>query len=382
MPDDKAQICWLNGSYYHRRDIINQIKKSITDYDLCIYDEDYSAEYIEMQISSDDMFGKNKVVILNGIPHFKGTTDKSNKKWCEAFNKIPDSCIVIVNNVEIKSRQTIFNHVKKIGKTFNPPEFLKKPEACGYVSDRFEEYEKVVEPESIKLLVDSIGVGQNGVNVDRLLLNVKNVCGFVGKRKKIIEPTDIMKCLSQNTDYVLWDLFGAIDERSFIKCEVLLQRLCSDSTSVKSAIEGVLIPLLWRFKLLMMLKEIKVNGLHDNEIVEKIKQFSKVNKTKSGYHVSFVAELDADNNKKPIYTDYVINTALKGSYGKKPTIDTFTRTELVKAVKIIEECMIKVRMSKSETEALLALDGFFHFICNSDDIKESDLNCLIGVTHE
>jgi len=378
--DIKIRACWLSGSFFHCKFILSQLKEKIGIEKVYIYDENDSAEKIEMEINGNDLFNERKIILLKGIPHFKGTVDKSNKKWIELIKGITDDYFLIVHSDDTSSRLSIYNYIKKNGKVFDPPSHLKKKEALAYFSERIEELNKVIDPDMVKYVIDGMGNTAKGVPVDKIIVFIKAMMAYVG-RKKNIEKEDVMRCFSMNKDFVIWDILNAIDDRDIVKCQELVYLNCLNSSSVKSALEGILATSLWRFRLLLMIKDCKSNNLSDKELLVKVKEFSKTSREGSGYSTTYKADSEEDK-LKPVYSDFVINNLINGFYGQEATINKYSITELLGCVKVLEECIIKTRVSLTETEALLSFDSFLYYICRCKDMDYEILEDLRSVKYE
>jgi DNA polymerase III delta subunit len=378
--EEKIRICWLTGSFYHTRIILDKIKKSIGDYELYLYDENNTPEHIEMQILGSGLFASNRLIILRGIPHFVGTSTKSNSRWTEIFSNVPEDCVVVIDNVDVSSRQVIFKHIKKIGKVFDPPKVIKKDEAISYISDLFSEKNKNILREDIDLIVsNSLTEDGKGIDVDRVTMIVKQICYFVGNKKKNIEKLDLIRSLTGNNNYIIWDMFDAIDNRDFIKCEELLYS-ASEVSSIKGAIEELFRMLLWRFRLMFFLKEGLSLGRSQKEIFDGLKNIHKFSREGSGFYSKFSIDLDKENNEKVVYSESVANNMINGMFGKTPVLDKYSRTEVFKIMRIIEECLFKIRNISNEIEYLIVADSFFMFICGTVD--ENLLSKLRRIANE
>ena len=362
---DQARICWICGSFFHKQQIVEAIKKSLGDVKVLTYDDESTAEYIDMKISGNELFSEERVVILKDIPSFKGSAQKSNKKWKEVFSNIPEDCTVVVDGVDPNKKKVLHKHVQKIGKIFNPPASLKRPEACSYVIDIFEKSGKHIEDDDVGLIVDNCELEKGNLfDVDKMIMYHNLICNFVGNKKKNIVRQDILKCLPNNCNVLTWAVFDLIDKRDFDGCQKLLHRIVLSKNTAKEAIEGLFHQLSWRYRLLFFLKEQKISGLEDKDILDNLKELHRFTRDGSGEYSTFTTE------GKPLYSEKVGFSALKGFYGKTPAINLYSRTELFKSMKVIDECLLKIRNSNDDVECLLMADNFFMFICNVMDDKE------------
>ena len=125
---NNVNVCWLIGNYHQRIETLNKIKASLEDYSLAIYEGEYSLDYLHQGISELSCFDSKRLIILNDLPMHKGTKDKLSKKMQSVLEKVPDDCIVVLNNLDIFSN-SILSFVKKIGKVFSFEQFIEKESA-------------------------------------------------------------------------------------------------------------------------------------------------------------------------------------------------------------------------------------------------------------
>lgn len=375
---DNINVCWIEGSYHHSKEILGKIKESLGNHLVYEYDSDVTAAYIEHQILGDGLFSDNRLFILKDIPHFDKNYTKSNTKWKNLLSNLDDDCVVVFFGTDKNSRSVIYKHVKKIGKVFEFPKYIKKPEALSYVTDRFNHNNKNISDENSAIIVDSVGAGDKGYDIDELVMVVDKVLAYLGKSNKNVKKEDVCACLSTSNHFIIWDILNAVEDKDFMKCEKLLYLACLNSNNIKYIVESILTTLVWKFRLLLYLKECKTKKIDDEVAVKKI---SNIHKFSKKYNVRDVAvELEEDKNgPKSAYSSKMAHSVLKGFYGKKAVIDKFTRTEIFKAIYFLEGAMLKSRYCDNEYECLLLLDTFFMMFC--DDMKIDKLDFLLEYKH-
>lgn len=364
----EVRACWISGSYYHRKEILDKIRKSLVESESYYFSDNDSASLIEKNIIGGGLFGDNRLVLLDSIPRYNGTLQNSNKKWKHLLENIPDDCIVVFNDVDTSKNKAIYNHVKKIGKVFTTPDYLKKGEAVNYFRELFNHKNKSVEDKDLIMLIEFVGQKDKGYDVDQLAIVTEQICAYVGNRLKNITTENIVKCMSNNFNFIIWDINNAVEDKDFIKCQKLSFKAFSNSKNIKSTIEFIMHILLRKFRLLLFIKDKMHSGYTHEDIKKSVSNLHNFSKKVIGNNVEL--ELQTTSEGKPIssYSANMVQAALSGFYGSTPAVERFERVELVKAVKILEDFLYKVRYTDDDVDCKIMLDIFFGFICNVEDL--------------
>ena len=259
-----------------------------------VYDGDYTPEYIEQQICGYSLFSDSKVVIIKSIDSFDASAATSNKRWIEMLNRVPEGHLVIIDGVSPTSKPVLYKHVKKIGKVFDFPQYLKKEDVLGWFSTQMAEAEKECEDGCFDIMIENIGEEPDGsgYDVDKLYMYIKKLLDYVGNRKNI-DKFDIIKTCDGSGTFIIWNLFEAIDKRDYAKCVKLINTMVDMSKTSQDAVEYVFSMSLWRYRLLLMAKEFKYQKLSNEEISVRILGLTKAKRTGNGGGAVF--EQDKDN---------------------------------------------------------------------------------------
>ena len=361
MAEDKIQVCWITGSYHHGREIIEKIKQSLGDVCVESYSDGLSAEYIEMQIEGAGLFPEKRLIILKDLPQYNGS--KSNEKWKTLFSNITDDCTVVIDRVPAGTRRVIYKHIKEIGKVFDLPLYVKGADANAYIETEFTRRGKNITNDAISLFIQKIGEQDSGgISVDDLYMYINQICCYVGKRKKNISVEEIDAVVPTSYSAIIWNIFKALDKKDFCECQRLFYHFCK-SSSILEAVGQICNMLLWRYRLLLLIKEQKSKNIPDIEIIKNILVLHKLSKDGVGSEAIYSENGNA-------YTDDAVNNAVKGFYSQPSPTEFYSRTELFKFVKFILECNLKSRNTDNEIENLLIMDNLFMFICG---VVEEDI---------
>jgi len=365
MTNTQVKICWLTGCYFRRTESIKKICDGIKGYELYVYDNDVSAEYIEQQIMNHSLFVDKRIFILNSLPQYGNSSQVSNKKWSEIFKNTPNDCVIILNNIDPVKHEKLYKYVSSIGKVINYNQFLVKADAINWIISGTESIGKTILNDDAELIVDMIGEEyKKGVDLEKLYISFYKVRNYVGTHKKITRE-DIVKVADKYNNFIIWDLFNAIDDKNCIKCISLAKDYYNDNKNVKESIQYIFNMLLWRFRLFLTLKEIKSynSRLSENDIIEKMNTLYKIKRKGFGFYTSYTLDLDKEEKPKPMYTSFVVSSAMKSFYGNPSSLDKYDRKILFLAVKSIEESLLKIRNSNTEIDSILMLNLFFMLMC-------------------
>jgi DNA polymerase III delta subunit len=363
MPD-QVRVCWLSGSYFQRKALLENLLTQLGEHELWVYENDATPEYISQQIMGAGLFCNSRAIILKSLPDFEGS--QSNKKWSELLSQVPSDCLVIIDDVAPSSHPKIYSHVKKVGKVFEFPQYLPRPECLSWVSDRLVEAGKTTDKECIEQLVDSFGeVADKGFDTDRLFVYIKKLISYLGSHKEVTKA-DVLQTVDATASVVVWSIFEAIDHRDYFSCISMLHRLVKNSKNEDEAINYLFSMLQWRYKALLILKELKNQKLSDNEILDRVMSIGKIKRSGTGSQTILEQDLDKNGQLKSIYSRPMLQNTLNGAYGKTSPLEYYSRVELFKMLKCVQECMQKIRLDYGCNVMSIA-DNFFMSVCNQAD---------------
>ena len=365
---DLVKILWVGGSFYYRKNSMTEIIKTIGDCDTYICEnQDKPIEYYENILLSNDILDPKKMLfIFRDIPQGK-TSTVTNKQFINFLSKVQTGSYVVVEGIEEREKQVIFKYIKENGKIISFPSHLERDKAIEWVANRISQTSKQMEQEIIEYMVDSIGIEKDkGINTDRLYMSLKKLVNYIGKEKKITKDIALKVC-DRYSNVIVYQFYDAIDKKDVNTCFKMLYQLCHKE-GIKNGVNSLLYVLLWRFRLLLILKDLQFNKQNNisNYLSENL---FKLKREGLRDEMSFSIEKDDDGKDKPYYTQYVTNNNLKGFYGKTPDVDKYSREEIYAALRCIEEALLYIRVNSDEHDCLLMADNFIYTICNLLDHK-------------
>jgi len=379
---DLVKLFWLSGSYYKRKETIADIKSAIGSFQLHMYDEKFSGDYIESQILETGLFCDNKLVVLKDLPSYGGTTTTDNKKLIDLFGKIPDNVFVIIDGVPSTERPALYKAVKDLGKVLDFTLYLNRKEALNWMASRVREKGKLIDFSVVEYIVDAIGVEENskGIDVDRLYVSLKKVLSFIGKRDEILME-DAIKSADKYDRFAMWgnsgspegkSLFEALDNKNLKQCYICVKNAC-EKDYVSSVAQKLFSVLLWRYRMLFFAKEASF-GKNKADVAGYLQQsIVKFKKEDIGNFQRYTKEQNDKGEAVPTYSVGAINAATKGFYGKQPSISLYTREQLYRIMRCIGESFSKLRSNDITDPEIMSLFDSLFFTIIDVGIVEEDL---------
>jgi DNA polymerase III delta subunit len=376
------------GNWLERTSILNKIKEAIGDYELEVYDESYGWEYVKQSITENSCFGENRLIILTGLPTVKGKdASASRTKVLNDLKKIlpnvdGNTCVVL-NGITITSK----TFMKAVNGTVDIRSFdnmVPKRNASGSavkrITDYFDKKGKRIADEDAFLVVDSINFNSKDVSLDKVFLMANKIEDIVGSRKNITHD-DVMSICSQSPDFLIWNLFKALDDRNFAEALSLVDKIASRSMSFEHEIVMALSTMIWKYRLLLFVRTSLDKGFQAEEVWGRLQRMVKWDKKGQGVRrFSLPQKTKKDNKNISMFSRQAMNMLFYDNYGT-PTIAKYPKEHLLHILPITQMCLRKIRSGCTEGEVRIVLEILCLVICyqvpyeTAEDILKSNY-CL------
>lgn len=354
------KIHWLSGSYFARRIVFDKILEVIGKHERYSYDETTEASHIENQILNSDVFNDARIFVLTGLPRFGSNSKTSNARYKKLFDSIPKNTYVLINGINKSDAPTLFEYVKIIGLIHDFPTHIEVIDAKEWVRKRLEEEKIGVEDQTtIKEIVDSLGVEyKKGVNFDKLYITVDMLINYTDGKKLTID--DVKKAIYRKVEFIIWDLYDALDNKDFNKCQFLFTYMLQNGSSITSSAELLLGGLSWKYRLVVLCKHLVKN---DAAIFFKnLYKLEKEEKENASF-AKYVLVKDKSGIIQSQYSDAAVKVALNGFFGKPPVVNKYTIEELESIISGIYDANIAIRSNIGDETILSIIDNVFMTIC-------------------
>ncbi len=363
-PKKDIRICLLSGNYHYRKSIISKIKKQLNEFDLSVYDSQDTYEYVVSQIFAASCFSNNRLIILTDWPKFGGKHVSLIAKFKKMVADIPHDCLVILDNLP-KVTDKFVERINEVGKTFLADDYIKRSNCNSWVRKELAKRSKTIESTDVNLLVESVGISErDNVEIDRLLLTITKLCHFVGNRK-IIRYEDVLSVCFDSSAFIIWSLFNFLDEKDINSCLPLGRKAIINNKNVRSSVESFLHLMIWRYKLLLCLKDHMHLGWKNDRIVYDITQFRKFKR--NGSFTKIKMEPD-----RTTYSEGSINASIYKSGRRVSPIEAYSRRDLYKIMKAVYKTLLKVRTGCSDSQIFILWYSLLMTICG--DFNEQYLD--------
>jgi len=348
----------LKGNFPQRKKVLDNIKNFFDGYDISIYDESYSYQYVEQQILEPLCFSQNKLIIMNNWPIEKKIKSSPANKFKKLLLKIPKDYVIILNNLS-DINKSFFDKIKHNTLTYHFEQKIERKKCGSFISAYFSKREKKINEKEAEMILESFGQVEK-IDLDRLYLLLKKIEEYIGNKTKVNKEDVILIC-SHSNEFIIWNLFKSFDNRDFNDCIRFINILIHDVKDMEHQIIKVLLTILWRYKLLLLVKDSYDKGEKQEEITKKICKLIKLERTGLRYNIKMNATINKDG-EKPIYSKGMINSLFSNYYGKSPVF-IYDRDELFNIKTAINDSFIKIRGGCSDSEKVIILEIICMVIC-------------------
>lgn len=372
MNENKINVAWISGSYYLAKSVFDKIKEKTVGIETICCDETTEFTYLLANINSNQCFGTNRLIVVYDLPEL---TDSEKKKLKTAIENVSSDVLLVFFMIDPSDESAIFNSVNKVGKVYHFEPLVHSSSVGEWIDKRISELNASITSEAKDAIRDNVHYDSKGnANID-ILNSILEKLTVYSPGKKEYNITDIIVTSAFAENFIVWDLLKSCDEKNIDKCLNLFHSCVMTNNNAMSALNEVINVLVWKYRLLFFLKERKANNAKiDSETLIKeacdIRKISYIG-TGFGAKTELVITQSGPNEGKPasVWSPYVVSKEINSSYGKKSTLELYSRKELYLIIKCLEDCLFLARTCNDNSEAYLISDIIFMTICSSLDIN-------------
>lgn len=361
----------LMGNWFERSAIVNKIKSAMGEYDLSIFDETYSWEYVRQELLDNPCFGENQLIIINGLPKvsgkdLSGSRTKVLNDLKSILPKIEGSKCVILNGITI-SNKTFLDAVNGKIQIKKFDNVVAKSGKSGCAVNRMKKYlaehNKQISDEDAIFAVDSINYHGKEVSLDKVFLLAQKIENLLGTRKNITHDDILSVCIS-HPDFLIWNLFKAFDKQDYKQILKLIDQIAINSTNFEHEIAMALSTMVWKYRMMLFVKHCLSKGFSLDDIWQRLSRFVKWDKTGSGMK-RFVKPQMTKKDKKTtaMYSKMAMNMLVNNRYDK-PSISCYSEDQIMKILTMIQIGLKKMRSGCSKGEIKIIFEIIGLVICN------------------
>jgi len=360
MEKSYKNLYWLWGSHYGRKNQFDKICSSIGDHDLFVYDESDDAYFVEQQILTRGIFSDIRLVVLYGLPHFVTSPAKNTRLYKGIFSKIPDDCVLVINGINPSKpsmNKTLSSFVKKEGSLLGFKEYLSEEEAIVWISKWFKSKKKDAQDDSIKHLIDLTGIEyKKGVNLDALAMHMEKIFAFMGSSRKVTKSI-VRQLVDPGPETALWNICEALDARDLSLFESIVYRMLSNTNKIKEVAERLIFMLIWRYKLLVFIKESEYLGKSDSQIKNNLSELKRTKSSGFGQHTICVKDTSC------VFSDSMVSFVLSKRFNNSRSVDKYSRRALFDIIESLDRNLLAIRTISSRITVFRMLDDIGLKVC-------------------
>jgi len=370
MSEKKKNVAWVSGAYYLCKSVLDKIKEKVKTSDIFICDSTTEFAYLLNSLTTNQCFSSNRFVLVQGLP---AMTESEKKKLKAIIENLSEDILLVFCMIDPSEEKAIFNSVEKVGKIFHFDQYVAFADARSWLDKRISELQIDLEEKAKEAIIENCGYNdKREINTDILNSSlIKLILNSPGK--KIYEISDVVITSSYYDSFIVWDLLNACDEKDYDKCLNIFSKCVLSSKNSIEAMNKVINTLLWKYRLLIFLKE-KIANKADTQLINSMaSSIRKISYNGTGFNAK--TRIDSvqtgENKGSPVCTwnSGIVFKAMSGQYGRKSSVELYSRKELYVIVKCLENCLILTRSCTSESEAMLIADIIFMTISSFVDEK-------------
>ena len=361
-----SNVCWINGSYYQRQQLINNIISQLGSPTIYRYGQEDIAQKIAMNIMQkqggvfDQTNDQVRLVILSDLPKFSSKT--TNKKWCQTFDKCSSNCYVVINNIVHSYHTTIYSHVKKNGKTFQYLTSVQKADAVNLIVKKFQQQKKQITQDQALFLANILQKQSNKqIDYDEIICTINNIILYVGNDRKITTQ-HINSIVQKRTKFIIWQLFDSLDRRDYCKSQSIVNSIHEDD--YLQAVNMIFTMCRWRYKMLLSIKSIVRDRKIDNAVTSQVLDF--FNK---------YVKADKQQNTKPIYNQQAVKRQFQQRGNQIPKVNIYSFSQLQEILSLVQDAIMFIRTQANDIQIKLACEILIMKICGV--IQKQDMEYLV-----
>lgn len=358
--------CVLEGNLRERKAELEKIKASLADYELFIFDKDDYYDYVSQIITEISCFGERRLFIIKELPDIrvkstkKGAELKSLKRtkvinsFKKLFSSIPTGNLVVFENIGISSA-SFLKEIEKYGKVCKYPQKIYKSAARDVVSNYFSKVKIKISKDVSELVANSLNLSGDDVDIDKLDLLLMKLYNYV-YGKSVITKADVYAICSTSQEFIVWSLYNTLEEKNDNKygdAFSLVMDFLSNSRYFQFEANRLLQGMLWRYGLLLLVKNDANNKMSIQEIVSEISNIKKLKSTGKAQKKKM-----SSMEGKPEYSVKMINNIIDRRVASRYTFD-----ELLLIYHIISKSLVKIRSGCTVSEITTFLQMVLFTIC-------------------
>jgi len=365
---NKPQVAWLSGGYHSRRARLRSIRERFEGFEQAEIDGEMSVGYLIQKLRDGGCFDPKRLIIVHAMPQFKGVKKKNVDDIIKVMSRMNDDCFVVFNGLDKTKDKALFEFSQKNGKVYDFETKFERKQAEFYIEDRLEAMGMKAEAGVSEMIIENCAydAAVGGLGADQLEMAMRRLILYVAPEKNV-RVVDVEATMYSFDNFVIWDLVNALDVRDYGRCMRMLSQAHLVDPNIPAAITQMMTTLLWRYRLILLLRESVSNGASQQEAMLHAAEVYKLTKTGIGLSAKMTSELYKTGDKRgqpqSVWTYNVVRNCCEGMYGRTSSLELWNRRDIYRLIIVLQEAMALLR-GTSENESLMIADMVFMKACN------------------
>ena len=366
-----SKVILLEGNIAERKRFFKKIKESFTDsFDTIIFDKKDHYDYVSQSLTEMSCFSENRLFIMKELPRIEAPTDaqartKVLSHFKKLFPSIPAGNVLVFDNVGI-SAASFHKEVKKYGEVHIFKQKISKSEGKDLVNAYFKNKNILIDQDVNQLLVDSLNLNGDDIDVDKLRLTITKFHHYVHGKSKITKE-DVYAVCSSSKDFIIWSLYNMLDdisssENRYVGSAInLVDNFLENVKYFEHEAVFLIKGMTWRYGLLLLAKSGANNKKSQKEIVDQISNICKLESHGRSYRIKMNPKMSKDVCV-PEYSSKMINYVMSDYYGKA-ALSCYNYNQLLLIYYTLIKTTLKIRTGCTKSEVKIAMSIIISVIC-------------------
>lgn len=373
--DSKVHVAWLSGSYHLRNSMMKKIRNKFSDFEYIVVDEETPFEFLMSKIRSGGCFDSGRLICILGLPKTKNPAEK--KKYLTRIKALfageMENCFVVFNGIDTGKERALFNAVKDFCKLYDYQVEISPKESAVYIGKRLKAHGLTADTDVCYALGEYCGKssGTKGYDADKIEMAITSLRFALGEKAQITR--EHIESITFNYDeFVIWDMMNALDAKDCEQVMALVSKMGATASSFNRSITDMLTTLIWRYRLILMIREGYSTKDSREQILADIASMRKMTKTGTGlsaiYEPMLLKSGANEGDPAPVWSPQVASIAMDGMYGGSAAVDQWNRGQIYRFVWALSEGL-KLLRGATESESLIIADSVLMLGCDLLDMK-------------
>ena len=360
-------VAWIHGAYHQSHEILTRIKTKYQHAEYYKFNATSNFADLYNTLTSTSCFSACKLIVIHEMMDI---SDGDKKKLREVLENLDKTNLVVFYLIDPQSEKTLYSLVQKIGKIYAFDDLISTQNLSEHIRDRCKQSGINLDDDALSILMENTQKVQNGkfFHADTIECALKRLLLYEFG-KTTYNKNDVVATTAFCQNFIIWNIFNACDKKSYEDCLNEFDKSVNMADNAVVALHELINIMLWRYRMLLSIKELMANGCSQQAAIEKTTQMRKISFEGFGFNSVARQQIVQSGNNKGMpaaaWNAGVCNQVVTSHNGKKPVIELYSRKEMYVIVEWLESSIYWARSCKYANTAYVVADTIFAVICNS-----------------